>query len=784
LTPRGLPRSLYALAELVEVKGAVCDSRSSRDGTGGAGAGYNHPTGTNISVDDAESFIQGSPTATTPATLIMTDKLSSPSSSSAGVGSGYSPHGSSRATTNSGSDEPSLVITQQPPFSVYSNESFEVEIHLELPKTSSPPSTIWSNEPLELAASLHYAKTGRTCANEAILMTEPMRITMDPSIGTGETKRVCQVRCIIRMDSIRRDTGASLEVRFAPRQGSSPTMRAITGTATRPINIVDYKIRVTMDDDWEPIWYKDEGGRDKSMEVFVAIYDKEGQIKTGEQIPLQPILCYKVDDGPPIKVANQDVLRTLGSTKIYIDKDTGRARIRFRVEDVSKNHQGQDFVLQVGPDSSSKGFKDVAPAYTPAVNVRSKRNKRSRNPNLPRLKDPSEGGRSTSPPAVSRPRLTYGGDQDSSPSQRDTSFQGQDIGRLREAMKGVISWADEVVNGLYPLQWQIVGYGQHSDGTPDYTRPYHNMPNPNGPINRILSMYSDQVRDNLRILLNAVEQSGSSARSDEYMPFSLPREPADPYGIMGGSAAGSMHVPAARGSMHPPLASESARQGMHMGVSDMARHGHHPSMSAVEAGRPGVHPSVTSEAFRGRPDAASMAYSTRAHMPSMQGMQMVPPHYSFHGAPPPNMDDYSMMPSQAMRHHEIPSQRSRSADEESRENEVEYVLAKQYKALRTGERLGFPAYSANKEILGFYREASSKVGVGQFVPISRHRNDFGPLEILQATEILEDCIAKKSDAVHALKDWGSIANLLDHALVYDWSKDIRGGGEAPSTAPV
>lgn len=49
-------------------------------------------------------------------------------------------------------------------------------------------------------------------------------------------------------------------------------------------------------------------------------------------------------------------------------------------------------------------------------------------------------------------------------------------------------------------------------------------------------------------------------------------------------------------------------------------------------------------------------------------------------------------------------QRPWRPQEESRENEVENVLAKQYKAVRTGERLGFPAYSTNKEILGFYRE--------------------------------------------------------------------------------
>ena len=107
---------------------------------------------------------------------------------------------------------------------------------------------------------------------------------------------------------------------------------------------------------------------------------------------------------------------------------------------------------------------------------------------------------------------------------------------------------------------------------------------------------------------------------------------------------------------------------------------------------------------------------------------------------------------------------------DNKESEVEYVLAKQYKSVRTGERLGFPAYSIEHEILGFYRESTSKVGVGQFVPVAAQ--DFGPHEMQQAKKILQGAIAEKSDAVHALKEWGSISSLIDHCLVYDFSKDI------------
>jgi hypothetical protein len=697
---------------------------------------------------------------------MSSDKLSSPSSASAD----YSLHGGSRAT-NTSNDDPCLVIRQQPPTFVYSNESFDVGIELELPKKSSSP---WVNEPIELTASLHHAISGRLCTTEATLVTEPMQIIMPLSINP-ETKRACRVRCRIRMDSIRRDTGAALEIRFANNASSIDifSRTSITGTATRLIHMVNYKIRVTMEEEWESIWYKDEGGRDKSMEIFASMYDKDGQLKTGEQIPLLPVLCYKVEDQGPSKVANQDILRTLGSNKIVLEKNTGKARIRFRVEDVSKNHQGQDFVLQIAPEPKTKGFKDVAPGYTPAVNVRSKRNKRSRNPTRGGMKDTSGRGS----PSTSRQRLAY----DPSLSQRDVAFDRQDSGRLREAMKSVINWADEVVNGLYPLQWTVMGYPQHPDGTPDYSRPYHNMPNPNGLISRILSQYSDQVRANLRVLVNAVEQSGgSSSRSDDYgISMALPSEPTDPYSIMG-APAGIVH-PAARASMYPAFGPpDIPRQSLGHGL-------------AGESSRPGMHPSITSEAFRSRPES-SMTYQARPPLHSMPGMQMGAPvvHYSFQGvsaagstsagAPPPGMEGYARMPSSNQQMQQpsdvSPQQSQDQSEDDSRESEVEFILAKQYKALRTGEHLGFPAYSANKEILGFYRDG--RAGVGQFVPISRHREEFGPLEILQATEILEEAIAKKSRAVHALKDWGTIANLLDNVLVYDWSKDIGGGSAAPT----
>lgn len=746
--------------------------------------------------------------------MTVNDKLSSPSSSSnySQQRDGSSVGNSSRGTHNSNSDEPCLVIKRHPPSSVYSNESFKVEVHLELPKTSSPPSTIWNiDDAIHLKATLLHSKTGKAVRDEAILMTTPMRITIPGTANTdnssnsnseftnendnnSNTKRSVTVECMIRTDSIRRDSETCYVVRFSTSgedrsnnpMNSPGRARVVKGVSTRPTQLVNYKIRATVEDDWDSVWYKDEGGRDKSMEVFVAIYDKDGQLKTGENIPLNPILCYKVDkEAPESKVANQDILRTLGSANIVLDKDTGRTRLRFRVEDVSKNHQGQDFILKIAPDTRSKRYKDIASAYTPAVNIRSKRNKRSRGGSTRQSSGKSgneNAGRSSDSPSATRQRLSgafgAGGQETlrTGPGGQNLSLNPADVNRLQEAMRGIIGWADEVVNGLYPLQWQVLGYQQHQDGTPDYNRPYHNMPNPNGPISRILSAYTDQVRGHLRVLLNAVEEAqassitaggGGISTAGDYMSSTLQGrdfQSNDPYGSLLGQNRFGIQSAAALGTMgSDPVMRVPGDSGLSQTVMGVAS---------------GLHPSVASDGLRVRAEAGnSLSYQSRANVNNPSALTGIsgPSTYGLHGQNPMSA---AVMPQQSgLRGGNLDSQQ-RALANESHESEVEYVLAKQYKTLRNGTRLGFPAFSASKEILGFFREGNGKVGVGQFVPIIHHCDDFGPLEILQASEILEDFIAKKSDAVFCLKDHANITSLLDAALVYDWSKDINNGPNA------
>jgi hypothetical protein len=651
----------------------------------------------------------------------MADKSSSPSTSSLS-GSANTPSKSSDAA------ERFLEIRKQPQSHIFPEEAFEIDLVLEVSKGSKHVTLT----DMEIVATLEET-TERPEASPSISTPAATLLILDESrMRVSPNKRGAKIRCKINSTS---DEGGSFYIKITAKDGPE-----IAPVMTTTIHLVKAKIKVSTTDEWGNIWYKDEGGRDKSMEVIAEAYDKNNEM-VREKIPLNLTLYY--DSETPVQVSNQDILKTQGSErKLSLDKSTGRARIRFRVEDVSKNHQGQSFMLRVAAEKKD-GLEAIAPGFTPSVSVRSKRNKRHRATNSMTSGGRGPTGADSSSPTMMRSSPMYA-------DQANLTLEGADSNRLREAIQGVMHWTDEVVNGLYSLQWQVIGYAQHPDGSPDYNRPYHSMPNPNPLIAQVLSRYTDSVRGNLRLVQQVVDQAEVPHRRDEstYSAMapalaSLPRESEGMYGIM--PPPGTQRARASP----PPLPPGNLSHGRAAGLVPLTPGPPPPVMHARES------------PFRDFSQA-----------------QQRPGYYPQHTRPhdPDSAPMYASLP-QALQHPRdgkkasLPS-RTRREPDESLESEVEYVLAKQYKSMRTSDRLGFPAYAASKELLGFYCESSTKVGVGQFVPIRHLAHEFGPLEVMQATTILEEALAANSEAVYALKDWGSISNLIDHALVYDWSKDI------------
>jgi len=110
---------------------------------------------------------------------------------------------------------------------------------------------------------------------------------------------------------------------------------------------------------------------------------------------------------------------------------------------------------------------------------------------------------------------------------------------------------------------------------------------------------------------------------------------------------------------------------------------------------------------------------------------------------------------------------SEAAPEPSRDD-IEYIIAKPFRSISSGDKLGFPCYNSAREMIGFIRESTHK-GFGQFIPVSKYKTEFGPAELMQATGILNDAITNHSPALHTKEAHTSVYSLIDHALVYEYS---------------
>lgn len=157
-------------------------------------------------------------------------------------------------------------------------------------------------------------------------------------------------------------------------------------TLSAAITVVQYRLSVKIlseptngsYDASEGVWYKDESGREKSIDILVEALDEHDSLLTNRNITLKPFLIYY---GSGELVARQDLLQVLPDTRLSIN-DSGVASMKFRINDVSKNHQKQPFSILVSPHlpppHQNQVCLDVAPACSDSITVKSKRTKRIR----------------------------------------------------------------------------------------------------------------------------------------------------------------------------------------------------------------------------------------------------------------------------------------------------------------------------------------------------------------------------------------------------------------------
>ncbi|CAN0158979.1 unnamed protein product, partial [Ectocarpus sp. 8 AP-2014] len=293
-------------------------------------------------------------------------------------------------------------------------------------------------------------------------------------------------------------------------------------------------------------WYKDEGGRENCVELQVHLLGPSGEEVKSRRVPLRLVLMYDNMH----RVQNQEILKLSPDSKLVIDEH-GKATLRVRIEEVSKNHQkqasqggagaGGAFRIKVEPDVQEQPLSmDISSVVSKPITVLSKRINK---PGTRAKRSPGGGAGSKRGAAADPGYVASISRADQSSLERRVNFSeliSPSTGpvdttnvSLYEALKSVIEWTGQVVNGLQAVQWQLLGYESKPDGQPDHERPLYSMSNPNPVVNSIVRRYATDTMANLHVLLKRIE-AGS---------FDDPVPGAGGAGSGGGAAGPQGHSP-------------------------------------------------------------------------------------------------------------------------------------------------------------------------------------------------------------------------------------------------
>jgi hypothetical protein len=474
--------------------------------------------------------------------------------------------------------------------------------------------------------------------------------------------------------------------------------------------------------------FTDMGGKEKSIRVTVCLVDAHGNLIKDRRVPLKFTLLYDNESKSP--VSNQKIFRLLDDTSQHIDPNMGETLVKFRIDDVSKNHQGQKFILEVAADDCP----GIAPTYSKSVCIRSKKRRNFNTNNQKRQKM-----------NCGTPQMT---DQCLEGNDRNTCDNHLGIGlhydnqKLQDAIQSILQWTDEVVNGLEPLKWTIIGYAQSQEGDIDYSRPFHNMTNPNDKLDHILQRYSDGVQDHLRVLASAIEMlfpySGrTSCRNESTMNADY-----------NSNTCYSKHFyPTPQDNFSPDQTYHKSTGAQH------AWHESHPQNGFMSQRGSIVSPQGLQGHSRDDCSPRSLPYDSCG--PSSSSIALAPGDLCRNDTVGTDILCYSNHDDQDACH--------LTSFPECLSTDVFYIFAKVFKSLKTDQVLGFPAYNEYKELLGFFNVSALAVGrTEDFVPIQKYQHEFGPEELIQAKQVLQNALSRQSKAVLTLDDWGSISSMVEH----------------------
>lgn len=358
----------------------------------------------------------------------------------------------------------SLKIQPQPPRFPFVDHFFDVKVYL---VDENDTMKVGSQCPIEV--KLMYSD-GEPVPDQSILETSGSSSGLLIS-----SQGMLSLRVRIREVSMKHENRRFC-LQFSRRDDRLfPQKFRVTPATTTEMSVIRNKLKLQIPSDFPDVWYKDEGGRDKYIGFGVQLTDAFGNPVTTRKVPLKVILCYAGKSETVVKT--QSILRLSSDSNAAIDSN-GRASIRVRIEEVSKNHQKQAFCVKVSPDTSfSPANYDIAPDISPAITVKSKRNKRRgahrRGQALAEKKarlDPSSRLASSS-------QLNMAGPGSSALPSAEQIARIRDNGDFGMQIEMVRDWCKYVVDELLQrIEWHHVGFECTSDGRQNIQRPISRCP--------------------------------------------------------------------------------------------------------------------------------------------------------------------------------------------------------------------------------------------------------------------------------------------------------------------
>ncbi|TDH66829.1 hypothetical protein CCR75_003106 [Bremia lactucae] len=671
----------------------------------------------------------------------------------------------------------------------------------------SPPKFPYRDEPFELTVYLvdtaDHLKSGvkvplnvELYAAEKMMPVEKDILHIDPStnaVMNGDG--ICKLRMSINECSMALGN-RKFVVHISAASIKENIHINVTPAFTSEMTVIQH--RLLIQEKLPELWYKDEGGRDKCMTLPIFLVNAKNERVGNRPVPLRVTLLYE-NEHPVLK---QDILKMSPDCQRIVDS-TGKAVLKLRIEDVSKNHQGQAFRLKVEADTAQSPLNfDVAYDLSSSISVRSKRNKRRPGKSTPAqithhiIAGASTPLSSSSSPGSSaeheiilarafgtaafsaedrRKRMRIG--ESLSPGTPRINGSPQAANSLTGAMESILTWTGGVVNGLHQLEWQTVGYESKTDGMADPERPIYRCPacwrykdvmtyetaqhDTKCLIANLLLTYATDTMGHLDFVLKGIERFPAMIASAQ---AAAQKAAVKPIGQLHGQMP-SLVSPQNAGMMGVnPLADDSSsnQQMMSMMNSNMGSN-------------------ATTNQFTMTKSSSAMLTTTSGAMNGLAGMDGPPGLFRNNSGGLTefmrSLDEHDSSESIFYQNltgngnHHNDSGNSQLAD--AIEMQIFYVVARMV-TLNASNAIGFPAFDVSMNLLGFYQEGRENATTEVvFVPAS----DIPAIsqgEVLETQRLLQAEMKGNSSAVHTLARCNNdLVKLKEDVILFHWNAKDR-----------